>query len=118
MEQALVEELQKLVRMPIAQLRARYREVYGEEARSSHRQHLVRRIGWRLQVLAHGDLTERAMRRAQELAQDADLKTQVPGNWMPAAKPLAQAVRRDRRLAAGGGMLRPHYPAAAWWRRT
>src|SRR5437870_457833 len=74
MDQAIGEELQRLVRLPIQQLRARYREVYGEESRSGHRQHLVRRIGWRLQVLAQGDLSERAARRAQELANDADLK--------------------------------------------
>ena len=56
MEPILAEELQRLTRLPVAQLRERYREVYGEEARSGHRQHLVRRIGWRLQVLAQGDL--------------------------------------------------------------
>src|SRR4051794_20588363 len=40
-------------------------------------QHLVRRIAWRLQVLAQGDLTECAERRAREIANDADLKIQV-----------------------------------------
>jgi len=59
-QQAIAEEMERLVRMSVDQLRARYREVYGEEASSGHRQHLVRRIGWRLQVLAQGDLTERA----------------------------------------------------------
>jgi hypothetical protein len=112
MEQVLVEELQKLARMPVQQLRARYREVYGQEPRSGHRQHLVRRIGWRLQVLAQGDLTERAVRRAQELAKDADLKTQVPVDWMPAVKPLVPAVGRDRRLPAAGSVLRRQYREA------
>ena len=73
MEQAIAEELERLARMPVAQLRARYREVYGEPTSSWHKPHLVRRIGWRLQVLAQGDLPERAERRAREIAQDADL---------------------------------------------
>jgi hypothetical protein len=105
MKHGIGEELQRLARMPVAQLRARYREVYGEETRSGHRQHLVRRIGWRLQVLAQGDLSERAARRAQELAQDADLKTQVPANWLPRVKPSAGGVRRDRRLPAAGSVV-------------
>ena len=86
MEQAIVEEMEWLERVPVAQLWACYREVYGEEARSAHKPHLVRRIAWRLQVLAQGDLTERAQRRAREIAHDADLKTQVPGGWAPCAR--------------------------------
>ena len=85
MEQAIAEEMERLANMPVQQLRARYREVYGEEANSGHRQHLVRRIAWRLQVLAQGDLTERAQQRAREIAQDADLKTQVPRGWAAGA---------------------------------
>ena len=34
---------------------------------------MFRRIAWRLQALAEGDLTERARERARELARDADL---------------------------------------------
>jgi hypothetical protein len=65
MEQAMTEEMERLRRMPVQQLRARYREVYGESTSSSHKQHLVRRIAWRLQVLAQGDLSEPAERRAR-----------------------------------------------------
>ena len=81
MEQAITDEVERLARMPVQQLRARYREVYGEDSSSGHKQHLVRRIAWRLQVLTQGDLTERAERRAREIANDADLKTQVPRAW-------------------------------------
>jgi hypothetical protein len=44
-----------------------------------NRQHLARQIAWRLQVQAQGDLSECARRRALEIANDADLKKQVPG---------------------------------------
>ena len=36
-----------------------------EETRCRHREHLFRRIAWRLQALAEGDLTERARERAK-----------------------------------------------------
>ena len=109
MEQAVAEELERLARMPVQQLRARYREVYGEEARSGHRQHLVRRIAWRLQVLAQGDLTERAEQRAREIARDADWKTQVPRGWAAGVGAVARAGRRDRRLPVAGSVLRRCY---------
>ena len=109
MEQAIAEEMERLANLPLQQLRARYREVYGEEANSGHRQHLVRRIAWRLQVLAQGDLTERAQQRAREIARDADLKTQVPRGWAAGAVVVASGERRDRRLPAVGSVLRRRY---------
>jgi hypothetical protein len=64
--------------MTLAELRTRYAELFGETTRSRHRQSLIRRIVWRLQALAEGDLSERARRRAEELANDADLRLSVP----------------------------------------
>ena len=53
-------EIEKLRRASLTALRAKYREVFQEETRCRHREHLFRRIAWRLQALAEGDLTERA----------------------------------------------------------
>ena len=105
----MTEEMERLRRMPVQQLRARYREVYGEQTSSSHKQHLVRRIAWRLQVLALGDLTERAERRAREIANDADLKMQVPRAWTGSAGTSVPTSRRDRRLPIAGTVLRRAY---------
>ena len=44
--------VQALKRMTVTQLRARYGEVFGEPTRSFNKQHLVKRIAWRLQALA------------------------------------------------------------------
>jgi hypothetical protein len=52
--------------------------VFGEETRVGNKAWLVKRIIWRLQALAEGDLSERARRRAAELAQDADLRLSPP----------------------------------------
>jgi len=67
-----------LNRMTVTQLRVRYAEVFGEAARSFNKQHLVKRIAWRLQAMHEGDLSERARRRARELANDADLRIRPP----------------------------------------
>ena len=69
-------ELAALEQMTVGQLQERYIEVFGEPVRSRHKQYLIRRIAWRLQANAEGGLSERALRRAEELAivADVDLK--------------------------------------------
>jgi hypothetical protein len=64
--------------MTVRDLREKYLEVFGEETRSHHKEFLRRRIAWRLQALAEGDLSERARKRAEELANDADLRIRIP----------------------------------------
>jgi hypothetical protein len=66
MDNAVLMEIEKLRRAGLAALREKYREVFGEETRCRHREHLFRRVAWRLQALAEGDLTERARTRAQQ----------------------------------------------------
>ena len=67
-------EIAGLQKLKTNALKARYRELFGEDSRSSNHGHLVRRIAWRLQALEFGDLSERARQRAAELAHDADLR--------------------------------------------
>src|SRR5947209_12998141 len=67
-----------LERLPMAELRARYAELFGESTVVKNRTWLLRRVAWRLQCLAEGDLSERARQRATELANDADLRTTIP----------------------------------------
>ncbi len=66
-------EVAALQRMTVKELRARYAEVFGEETLAQNRIWLVKRIAWRLQALAEGDLSERARRRTAESACDPDL---------------------------------------------
>jgi Protein of unknown function (DUF2924) len=96
--EAQIEELRKL---PAIALQAKYLELFGEESRSGNRQFLFRRVVWRLQALAEGDLSERARQRARELANDADLRVQPSRAWLPAPR-----VGPDRRLPASGTILR------------
>lgn len=71
-------ELAGLKRMTVDQLRSKWVEVFREECRSRHKEYLVKRIIWRMQANAEGDLSERAMKRAMELANDADLRVTAP----------------------------------------
>jgi len=70
--------VKELGQMTVPQLKQRYAEVFGEPTRTSHKQYLIKRIVWRLQALREGDLSERARRRAEQLADDADLRTTTP----------------------------------------
>ena len=71
-------EIAVLRQMGVRQLRERYLEVFGEATRAGNRDFLFKRIIWRIQALAEGDLSQRARRRAAELARDADLRTTAP----------------------------------------
>ena len=70
--------LRALERLRLADLRARFAELFGEPTRSTNRTWLIRRLAWRLQALAEGDLSQRARQRAAELARDADLRLNPP----------------------------------------
>ncbi len=74
-----------LRRMTVTQLRDKYLEVFGEPSRSGNKDFLFKRVAWRIQSLAEGDLSERARRRAEELARDADLRTTLPRSDAAAA---------------------------------
>ncbi len=50
-------EISALKRMTVTELRAKHVEVFGEETRSGHKQYLVKRIAWRIQAQAEGDLS-------------------------------------------------------------
>ena len=101
-------ELRRLRVMTVPQLQARYAEVFGEAVRSRHKAHLVKRIIWRMQAAAEGDLPERARRRAAELADDSLLRLRPPP--MPSLSGHGQTVTAampgdDGRLPMPGTLL-------------
>ena len=112
MNNAVLMEIESLRRASMASLRDKYREVFQEDTRSRHREHLFRRIAWRLQALAEGDLSERARGRAQEIARDADLRTVAPRDFFIVEGERIRTTRGDRnrreqdsRLPLPGAML-------------
>jgi hypothetical protein len=103
---AISSEIDDLRHKTVVQLQIRYLEVCGEPSRSNHKQLLMRRIAWRLQALAEGDLSERARERALCLANDADLRLTAPQSsvWPP-GKVAAGGRHRDSRLPRPGTVL-------------
>jgi hypothetical protein len=107
-------DLAALEAMGTRELRERYEQVFGEAARSSNRRWLQRRIAWRIQVLAEGDLAARTVERthakAATLARDADLRVRPPigpidggGPERTASGPLPAG--RDGRVPPPGTVL-------------
>jgi len=53
------EEIESLRHMTVGQLKDKYRQVFGEETRSNHKQFLFPRIAWRIPANAWGGLMRR-----------------------------------------------------------
>ncbi len=68
------DELRRLSKMTLPELRAEYSAACGEEARSNNRAFLIKRIAWRKQAAAFGGLSERARQRAAEIVRETDLR--------------------------------------------
>jgi hypothetical protein len=96
MKQSMNQKLAALQTMGVTQLRAKYLEVFGEPTRTGNKAYLYKKLAWRIQSLAEGGLSERARRRAEELARDADIRTTVP----KAPVTTAGAAQRTVTLAA------------------
>ena len=113
MDHSLAGEVAALQRLSGGQLLSRYHEIYNEMPNTKNRPWLIRRIAWRLQALQEGDLSERARRRAAELAQDADLRLLPPkGKSLPQAKPKPVSGGEglsDQRLPPPGSVLVRQY---------
>jgi hypothetical protein len=108
----IVNEVAALERLTIGQLRQRFAELFGEATAASNRTWLVKRIVWRLQALAEGDLSERARRRAAELARDADLRLNPPRSKTATAtppEPVNVPTPVDHRLPPPGTILTRPY---------
>lgn len=103
MEVNVAKEVAAMQRMTAKQLRTKYAEVFGDGTNANNRIWLIRRIAWRLQSLAEGNLSERARGRAVELACDADLRLNPPTLTIAqqAANPsITRTITRETAFAA------------------
>jgi hypothetical protein len=110
----IAKEVAALQRVAVNDLRAKFAEVFGEQTNVNNKGWLIKRIAWRLQALAEGGLSERALLRAAELANDADLRLSPP---MPKArsttpertKTAPLQVKKDDRLPPPGTIISREY---------
>ncbi len=114
------QEVAVLKRMTPKQLRERYAEVFGETTHSGNKNHLVRKLAWGIQAKAEGGISERARRRAEELAKGTDIRTTMPkasavtspeGSVQSSANTATHRVRftSDERLPMPGAVLTRKY---------
>jgi hypothetical protein len=116
MKTTIAARIRRLREMTVPELRAEYARVFGEETRSNHKGQLWRKIAWRIQALEEGGLSERARRRAEELAKDADVRIVPPrrafGNGKAAPERTethAFTTSHDSRLPMPGTILSREY---------
>jgi hypothetical protein len=106
--------------MSTGDLAERYKELHGQPCRTRHRAYLIRKIAWRIQANAEGDLTERARKRAAELADDAEIRVMAPktmicppqvGETMTVTRPVPSEEEKpnDPRMPSPGTALVRQY---------
>jgi hypothetical protein len=97
-DQDVLDQIAALRKLSVGGLREKYRELFGEDTASRNKTYLFKRIAYRIQEKKYGGLSERARKRAEELAKDTPirrgrLKLEVPDQ------------KRDPRLPSPGTAL-------------
>ena len=103
----IAREVAHMEKMTVGELRELYAEVFGEGTNGRHKQWLIKRIAWRMQANVEGDLSERARRKALEIANDADLRTTPPKDKK--VKPINAKSEWDPRLPGPGHRVQRDY---------
>jgi hypothetical protein len=107
------QEVARMRRMTVGELQRKFAEVHGEQPRGRNKQWLIKRIAWRMQANEEGGLSERAIRRAAGLANDADLRLTAPrtsgGKPAPCVESLQPSVALDSRLPMPGTVITRKY---------
>jgi len=103
-------QLQALQGLGTAELRRKYRELFGEDTTSYNREYLFKRIAWRLQEQAYGGLSDRATRRLEALVDESLIRQRPPAGFQPAAAagPTTTSRTGSRSLRVGK-VLRRQY---------
>ena len=113
-------EVAVLERMTVRDLKERYSELFGEVTPTHNRAWLFKRIAWRIQSMAEGDLSERAKQRAADLARDADLRLSPPKVDHPARVAVgptatgAVTISPNDRLPVPGTIITREYRGETW----
>ena len=70
---SIAEEIAELRALRVPELVVRYKAVYGKPPRVKHREHLWRRIAWKIQEQRFGGLSTTAKRKLDELIAEIDV---------------------------------------------
>ncbi|TWU39362.1 DUF2924 domain-containing protein [Novipirellula artificiosorum] len=107
MSSTITRELADLKRMSVGELQNKYVEVFGEATTGRNKIWLQKRIAWRIQANQFGGLTNRAIERASQLANEADLRVTAPKESATKPKPKATSISapHDDRLPPVGDYI-------------
>ena len=77
MNVTVLKQIDECRHWPVAALRAKYQELFGEPTCCHQKHFLWRRIAWRLQAGVYGDLSPQTRQHALAIADDRDLRRLV-----------------------------------------
>lgn len=100
---AVPAQLAALEVMSVSELAAKHLELYGEPTRSRNKAYLRKRLSWRVQELAEGGLSPKAIERIAELGDELPVRWRMRQAEQPEPKPVTS--QRDPRLPAVGSTI-------------
>jgi Protein of unknown function (DUF2924) len=101
-------ELASLEAMTVSELAEKYRALFGIPTRTRNKEYLRKHIAWRIQELAEGGLSPRALERIEQLAPQAPAHWQkriVQSDATAGHAPTSAVPSRDPRLPSVGTVL-------------
>ncbi len=76
-KKSVLKQIAELEQLPVAELKDRWRALYGGEPPAYNRSHLVKRLSYRIQELAYGGVSEATRARLREHLGERDLDVET-----------------------------------------
>ena len=93
-------QIAQLQNMTVGELASTYQELYGEPTRTRNKPYLQKRLAWRIQELAEGGLSPKAIKKVAELGDE------LPERWRMRLAPRPTITpTRDPRLPPVGAII-------------
>jgi len=111
---SIAKKVASLADLTVNQLQEKWIEVWNEPCRSRNKDFLRKRIAWKIQANAYGGLSQRALARASELADETLLKIRNPAPFGPPS-PDGRTIQTrihapgDPRIPAAGSVIEREY---------
>jgi hypothetical protein len=108
---SIAAQIKALQKMTVAELQARWLEVFGKEPTSRNRPHLWRRLAWKIQEDFYGALSPEDQAKVE--AYRREFESTPPTSWFPRGRGAKQVAvskpLRDPRLPRPGTILTRRY---------
>ena len=107
-ERNIIHTIADMKEMTVAQLKEKYREVFGVDSTVTNKTHLWKKIAYRLQEIKHGGLSPEAQTRLEELGKEAPerLFGKRKQNVKAGASSNIAAMPRDPRIPPVGTVIK------------